>query len=130
MLTYVGKGYSEAFCANYDAIVLRLGAGEPILLVEGPDDICAPVRDTPDSHCRKESVTVRDLAAIDAVSELLGRRLEPGAELTLDASILTRMRDAFASGISRTGCGGCEWTELCNRIATADFAGARLQATR
>ncbi len=42
MLTYVGKGYSPAFCANYDAVLARLSAGEEILLVDGPDSVCAP----------------------------------------------------------------------------------------
>ncbi len=43
MLTFVGKGYSPAFVENYDRIAGRLSEGEDILLVDGPDDICAPL---------------------------------------------------------------------------------------
>ena len=66
LLTYVGKGYSPAFTANYDAIAERLSRGEDILLVSGPDDICAPLLDEPEPHCLNEGVIERDrLAARD-----------------------------------------------------------------
>ena len=38
LLTYVGKGYSPAFTANYDAIAMRIEQGEELLIVSGPDD--------------------------------------------------------------------------------------------
>jgi len=51
LLTYVGKGYSAAFIANYDAIAKRLGRGEDVLIVSGPDDICQPMLGEAESHC-------------------------------------------------------------------------------
>jgi len=43
ILTFAGKGYSPAFVANMAGVVARIGAGEPIEVVAGPDDICAPL---------------------------------------------------------------------------------------
>ncbi|WP_292282104.1 DUF1284 domain-containing protein, partial [Mesorhizobium sp.] len=51
LLTYVGKGYSPAFTANYDVVVKRLAGGEDILIVSGPDDICAPLLSESEPHC-------------------------------------------------------------------------------
>lgn len=128
MLTYVGKGYSEDFCRNYDAVAARLGAGEAILIVEGADDICAPVLDAPDSHCRNDSVSERDAAAATAVGTLIGHPVVSGATFPLDAGLVGQMRDAFARGTTRTGCGGCQWAELCDAIAGGGFSGVRLVA--
>ncbi len=36
LLTYVGKGYTPAFTANYDAVVARLDAGEDRAAGRGP----------------------------------------------------------------------------------------------
>ncbi|MCX5497463.1 DUF1284 domain-containing protein [Kaistia dalseonensis] len=128
MLTYVGKGYTADFCTNYDAIALRLGAGEDIVMVDGPDDICQPVVDAADTHCHNESVIERDAAAATVISRLLHQTLSAGASLSLDIALLKRMRDAFAAGTTRTGCGGCQWITLCDRIADGGFEGVRLTA--
>ncbi len=127
MLTYVGKGYSADFCRNYDTIAARLSDGEDIVMVAGPDDVCGPVVDAPDTHCHDASVVVRDDAAEAAVSDLLGRPLAPGARFALDGSLLAAMRAAFAAGTTRTGCGGCEWSPLCDGVAAAAFEGTRLR---
>lgn len=63
LTTYIGMGYSPAFTANYDGIVARLAAGEPVELVEGPDDICAPLADDPQAHCGNASVRARQARA-------------------------------------------------------------------
>ena len=60
MLTFVGKGYSEAFTENYRSIAGRLSAGEDILVVEGPDDVCAPLLGDRNAHCFDDSVGDRD----------------------------------------------------------------------
>ncbi|PYE88670.1 DUF1284 domain-containing protein [Phyllobacterium leguminum] len=126
MLTYVGKGYSPAFIANYDRIAGRLAGGEDILLVTGPDDICAPILNDSDCHCFRESVTERDAKAIEAVSRLLARPLDPGSRINLDAGMLTTMRNAFAAGKTRQACRECEWFELCSSVADGGFAGAKI----
>ncbi len=126
MLTYVGKGYSEAFCHNYDGIALRLAAGEDVVMVDGPDDICGPVVDAPETHCHEPSVVLRDDAAATAVAALIGQPLSAGARFALDAGLLAQMRTAFAEGTTRQGCGGCEWSPLCDGVAGGAFEGTRL----
>ena len=129
MLTYVGKGYTAAFTANYDRIVERLNAGEDILLVHGPDDICAPLLCESSAHCFNESVLRRDERAAHAVSQMISRPLRPGDSFRPDATMLAQMRQAFRAGASRTACKGCEWSALCTTISVNDFDGARLDLT-
>lgn len=126
MLTYVGRGYSPAFVENYEAIAARLSAGEEIELVAGPDDICWPLAADPDAHCHGESVVERDRAATEAVARLLGSPLDPGARITPGASLLARLRKAFATGEIRTACSGCEWSGLCDDVAGGGYVGVRV----
>ena len=60
MLSYSGEGYSPAFVHGFNGIVQRLGAGEPMELVTGPDAICAPLCNDACAHCHNASVTQRD----------------------------------------------------------------------
>ncbi|RTM07654.1 MAG: DUF1284 domain-containing protein [Hyphomicrobiales bacterium] len=126
LLTYVGKGYSPAFTTNYDVVVERLAGGEHVVIVSGPDDICAPLLDGPEPHCLGESAAGRDDVAARDVASFLGRPLPPGARLELDAPTLARMRKAFSSGVTRKACPGCEWFELCGNVAAGGFHGTRL----
>lgn len=126
ILTYAGKGYSPAFVANYDAIAARIGAGEDVLLVSGPDDVCAPLLGEADAHCFNASVTERDRLAAGDVAALLGEAVEDEALLTLDAARLKQMREAFAAHTIRSACPGCEWHDLCTGIAAQGFAGTRV----
>jgi len=130
VLTYVGRGYSPAFTANMTEVAERLGAGEDIELVAGPDDICAPLLDHPDPHCHRASVMERDRAAARDLGELLGLNLRPGAHLVLDEDIVTRLRAAFASHQIRSACAGCEWFDLCGAIAASGFDRAVLKGNR
>lgn len=125
LLTYVGKGYSPAFVANYDRIVARLDAGEPAELVEGPDDICAPMLDG-GHHCLNDSVAIRDATARAALARLFGDGLAVGTMLRFSAGRLAAMRAAFADGTLRAVCTGCQWTGLCDAIAADGFRGTRL----
>lgn len=130
MLTYVGKGYTPDFTANYDAVVARLGAGEAIEIVAGPDDVCAPLLAGDDHHCHNDSVVERDrLSGIDVAKVLgLAEPVGPGARLVIDSARLARLRQAFASGATRSACGGCEWAALCTGVAAQGFAAVRLTA--
>ena len=127
LLTYVGKGYSHAFTANYDGIADRLSRGEDILIVSGPDDVCAPLLDEPEPHCLRESAVERDWLAAADVEELLARPIRVGARLDLDAAILARMRQAFSAGLVRKACGGCEWNELCSTVAAGGYRDTQVQ---
>ena len=126
LLTYVGKGYSRAFTDNYDAIATRLVAGEGVVLVAGPDEICQPLLGESEPHCHRDSVVERDRLATRDVEALLGVKLAVGAELMLSREVLAQMREAFARGATREACGGCEWHGLCTGIAGASFAGVRI----
>ena len=128
MLTYAGNGYSRAFCDNFDRIAARLGAGEDIVIVAGPDDVCAPLLHEDAPHCLEASVAARDDTADRAISALLGTTVAPGARLSLDAAGLAAFRQAFAQGTSRQACIGCEWAGMCSAIASAGYAGTRLGA--
>lgn len=125
MLTYVGKGYTPAFTAGYDVVVARLNAGEDAVLVEGPDDICAPMLAC-GHHCLNASVAERDRQAAEAVAGLLGRPLDAGTALTLDEAAVRLMRAAFAVKTTRQACTGCEWSALCTAIARSGFVETRL----
>lgn len=126
MLTYVGKGYSEAFTKGYDEVVQRLNRGEDILLVAGPDDICQPLLGDTDPHCFWNTVTERDRLAADAVARLADRPIREGERFSLDAAVIERMRVAFHAGSTRQACHGCEWFDLCSTIAGSGFKEVRL----
>jgi len=127
MLTFVGKGYTEAFTENYIRIAARLSAGEDILVVEGPDDICAPMLGEADMHCLNESVTDRDIKASEAVETLLGAAAGSGALIRPSADFLQRMRAAFGDGSIREACQRCEWSPLCTGIAASGFDGVLVE---
>lgn len=121
LLSYSGRGYSPAFSANMTRVARRLGAGERVEIVEGPDDICAPLLGEAEPHCRRAGVTERDRRAARDLGRL------PGAGLVFAPGLVKRWRAAFASGRIRTACAGCEWVELCDAIAASGFDGAVLR---
>ncbi|CDX12950.1 conserved hypothetical protein [Mesorhizobium plurifarium] len=121
LLTYVGKGYSPAFTANYDQVVKRLGEGEAVVIVSGPDDICAPLIGEPEPHCLRQSAAERDGFAARDVGALLDRPIQDGDRFVLDASSLSGMRKAFSAGLTRQACSGCEWSGLCDAVAAGGF---------
>ena len=126
VLTYVGEGYGPDFVDNCDRIARRLAAGERVLVVDGPDDLCAPVLDRPGSHCRGARVDGRDARAAASVASVLGREVAAGTVLDLGPPALRRLRAAFASGDARHACDGCDWSGLCTAVAARGFAGARV----
>ena len=126
LLTYVGKGYSAAFVANYDVIAGRLGRGEDILIVSGPDDICQPMLGEAESHCSGESAAGRDELAARDVGKLLARPIQAGAPFSVDAATLASLRAAFSAGLTRQACAGCEWSGLCDTVSASGFSHTRL----
>ncbi len=130
MLTYVGRGYSPAFTANYDRTIERLNAGEQILIVDGPDDICQPlIAEEATPHCLNGSVRERDQRAAGALTRWLGQPVEIGHLLTPDRKLLARMRTSFARGATRQACLGCEWISLCSSVAGNGYAESLLTLT-
>ncbi len=125
MLTFAGEGYTPDFIANFAAIVARIGAGEAVELVDGPDDICAPLAATTDTHCDDPAVRRRDREALRALA-LAEPPLSVERPLLLDAATIAVLRAQFAAGTIRPACGGCEWFALCSKIAAAGYAAATL----
>ncbi|WEX78272.1 DUF1284 domain-containing protein [Sinorhizobium numidicum] len=128
LLTFVGEGYTPSFTRNYLRIAQRLSAGEAIEIIDGPDDICAPMLGLPEAHCCNENIRDRDNRALAAVADLLGFSLGVGSMLVLDASRLDALRAAFARDSIRAACDECEWSALCTRIAVEGFRGALVDA--
>jgi len=127
MLTYVGKGYSPAFTDNYDKVVARLSAGEDIVIIQGPDDICQPLLNTSEPHCYQPSVDARDAQALRNIGKLLARTLQTGDVIQIDKAMLEGFRNAFVKGVTRAACDGCEWFDLCSAVSTGGYAGVKLQ---
>lgn len=126
ILTYVGKGYSPAFVTNYDMVAERISGGEEILLVAGPDDICAPLLKGAEPHCHRESVKARDARAAEAVARVLARPVRTGDRFRLCAERLAHLRAAFAGGRFGLACDGCAWRELCSSVSGGGYTGVRV----
>lgn len=126
LLTYVGKGYSAAFTANYDAIAVRISDGEDVVIIAGLDDICAPLLAGAEPHCHRDSVIERDRLALRDLGELLESRPRLGQHVVLVPSLLKQMREAFAAGRTRTACVGCEWHSLCTTISASGYIGVAI----
>ncbi len=130
MLTFVGKGYSPEFTANFDRIVSLIASGaETIEITFAPDDICSPLLTDPVCHCPNQSVLDRDHLAAESLSALLHTPITEDARIHLAADRLDRMRQAFQSGSIRKACEGCQWVPLCDSIAANNFIGTRLLAS-
>jgi uncharacterized protein len=123
ILTFAGEGYSPAFVANLAGIVARIGAGEPVELIDGPDDICAPLANSDDTHCAEPLVRRRDREALRQLAE---GRLSGVRPLVLDRDAIAALREQFAAGTIRGACAGCSWFGLCTEIASAGYAVAAL----
>lgn len=122
ILTYAGKGYSPAFTANMTVIAGRIADGEPVEIVAGPDDICAPLLSEPEPHCHRESVMERDRQALSALGQILSdSSLAHGACLVLAPDRIDNLRQSFRKDAFRQACTGCQWQDLCDTIARADF---------
>ncbi len=127
MLTFASKGYSPPFIENFEEVVDRISTGnETIEIIEGPDDICAPLLSESDTHCKNASITIRDRFAAEALSGLLREPIQATAQVLLDRERLHAMRQAFAEGKIRRACAGCQWAPLCDDIARNGFKETRL----
>ncbi len=122
ILTFAGYGYTRGFTENYQGIVDRLNAGETVLIVEGPDDICKPLlQEEEEPHCFKCNVRDRDETALNIVNEVLEGVFSVGDELVVSSSMVARLRKAFRAGAMKTACAGCEWASFCDDIAARNY---------
>jgi uncharacterized protein len=128
VLTYRGKGYSDAFVENMSTKVAAIRSGHLVQLIIGPDDICNGLtekclRDV-QHDCRAADTLRLDSLAVETVSRVLNRDLGQPAPLT-PAEIKT-LRSEFASGTIRAACRNCSWKEFCDQIAAEQFSGTLL----
>ncbi|WP_370676139.1 DUF1284 domain-containing protein [Pleomorphomonas sp. PLEO] len=130
LLTYKGIGYSPEFVSGMTVIADRLVAGATAEIVEGPDDICAPLcRLEENPHCHELTVPERDRRALSLVAGVLGRSLGDGDRLVLDEKIRVRLRNAYRNGAFEAACALCEWQPLCRDIAAGGYASTLFRST-
>lgn len=123
MLTFVGKGYSPEFTANFERVMRLIASGnQEVEIVPGPDDLCAPLLNDPACHCRNASVLERDRLAAEALTDLLRQPVLEGSILRLTQSVLDELRSAFRAGTIRKACRGCQWSDFCDEIAAKNFS--------
>lgn len=123
MLTFVGKGYSPEFIANFEQVARLIASGDQTVeIVFGPDDLCAPLLGDPSCHCRNASVLERDRLAAEALTVLLQQPVDEGSILRLTRNVLDELRRAFQAGIIRKACRGCQWSEFCDEISAKNFS--------
>lgn len=124
LLTYKGLGYSPEFVAGMTAIAGRLIAGAVAEIVDGPDDICAPLcRAENHPHCHEATVPERDRRALSLVAGVLGRSVNVGDRFVFDRGTRAGLRAAYRDGAFEAACALCEWQSLCRDIAVGDYAG-------
>lgn len=131
MLTFEGMGYTEAFSRTFREMIDRIGDGEPIEIVDGPDQACRTVLDdpaAPHKHCVLARIKARDRLALTAASAVLGRPLAPGSKLVLTQAMLAALRGAFADGRLRPACKRCQWRDVCTAEARAGFSRSVLRS--
>ena len=128
ILTFRGLGYTPAFVANMGARVAAVAAGAPVVLCDGPDEICAgftpACRLTVDHDCADPETLAMDRLAAEAVGRVLGRDL--AAMAPLSGADIALLRREYRTGSIRAACEGCSWKEFCDEIAADGFSGTRL----
>lgn len=125
MLTYVGKGYSRNFVANFDSLIDKINSGQyDFIIVDGVDDICAPRlcdKDDTTCHCHDDSIRERDKQALNALG------FSVGDSIPITKDLIARLRADYKDNTIRAACSGCEWKELCDNIAEKNFEGTKLK---
>lgn len=125
-LTYAGRGYSRDFERGFKQVIERLKENETILIVSSPDDICASIENCSDSHCREARIERRDELALEDLSAHLGKTIEIGGKISPSELFDAQYRASFQNRSVRRACSDCEWSNMCDQIADADYASSLL----
>lgn len=129
MLGWKGVGYTPAFTINYNKIIERLKTETvTIEIIEGKDDICAPLNSEnyEGYHCEDEDVLIRDKKALDDINRTLGLNLTIGSQFEISEIYLADMRALFQKYEIRSACAGCSWHDFCSDIAADNFKDTKL----
>jgi hypothetical protein len=128
ILTYRGYGYTPAFVENMSAVVADIGAGRPVRLVEGPDDICnglTPADRILCNHdCGKAETRDIDRLAVESIRAILPD--DPSHPFVINMATIAAMRVEFAGRRIRAACERCSWSEFCTEIAADGFERTKL----
>lgn len=125
-LTYAGRGYSKDFERGFNQVIERLKMNETILIVAGPDDVCKPIMDCDQSHCREARILRRDELALEDLASHLNEPISIGSKIKPDQFFGAKFRSAFRQRTIRRACFDCQWAEICDQIADADYASTLL----
>jgi len=113
-----------------DEIAARITSGTAIFIVDGPDDLCAPLQRKDHacaSHCLTQMTRQRDALALAFVGALLGLSLQTSVPFTLSAEHIGLMRQHFRNEPRfRRASMDCEWRGLCDEIVVSGFQRALL----
>jgi len=107
---FCGHGYSPAFTANMERTIARLHAGEPFVLADGLDSLCACCPNNSGTVCTSEEKVRRYDAA---VQDLCG--VHPGDRLTWPAFSAAVASHILNAGKFSAVCGDCSWRQLCHK---------------
>lgn len=109
--TFVGEGYSDAFCANMAEQKRRAAEEDRFVLADSCDDICLACPERRGGLCRTQEKAARYDAAVAA---RLG--LHAGEEVSWRALSERVRNEIFRPGLLPSVCGDCRWQSLCRKI--------------
>ncbi len=115
ILNYRGKGYSEEFVQNMDALVRKLEPQTIIKLVREADSVCSACLNRTDITAQNpagcvfsEKVERYDMALLSRLG------IPPAMEIRWkELSELVRERILASESVFDSICGDCEWHEFC-----------------
>ena len=125
-LTYAGRGYSKEFERGFNQVVERLNKNETILVVSGPDEICASIEGCSDSHCREMRNSRRDELALEDISSHIGDTIKVGSEISPSRLFNEKFRSSFQKRSIRRACLDCQWSKIRDQIADSDYSSSLL----
>lgn len=113
LLRFEGKGYTSDFVKTLTDLIRRLKEGEAITIVEGPDDVCAPLCGTRYWHCENASIYRRDKAARHLIQQHKITSEGLRQDLLKNKEDRTLTKQLFCSQTIQKPCKGCEWVRTC-----------------
>lgn len=125
-LTFAGRGYSQQFEQCFKQVIERLKENETILVVSGPDDICESIEGCSESHCRETRISRRDKLALEDLSSHLGIPVSVGSKFAPTLLFDDAYRYSFRQGTTRRACFDCQWSEICDQVAEAEYSSSLL----
>lgn len=104
LLGYQGMGYSKEYIANMTQVHRRLRTypKTEIILISGPDDLCAKFPESQPYHCEDTNIHERDASILEQL------QLSPGQVLPWE-EIEERIKEFVLSTDIARLCSTCSW---------------------